>query len=417
MNNKTWRITFFIIAIFFIGIRTWNFEKKLGFYLDQGIHLLESYEIVETGKLKMLGPKITSMNFEGRSFFIGPQYYWITAMLEIVLNKDPVLISLFYVLVELLSVVGLVIYIRKRFEKEESLLVFALWASSYYLTLQSRFFWNPDWLMPMGVAVFIFLDKFYKSGDKKYLFWCGLFWGLGFSFHYAASLWIIPILLVFIKTRKKMKWWWLIILAGGFFLGDLPFFVFEIRHNFYNIRTLFQIMTKGQSSTKEMHYFIYPLLIPMLFLTAKMLSMINKKRKVLLAMVILIIISGYQKLKINNYLPLGNDQNWNYELAQQTKEKILKNGCPENYNLATTVNGDTRFYEVRFLLTAEECKPMGVSDYPTAKRLFLVTPTKRRPEIETVWEVTAMRPFEIIREEKMDENTIFYELVRVNEKK
>ena len=51
-------------------------------------------------------------------------------------------------------------------------------------------------------------------------------------------------------------------IALGFFLGDLPFFLFEFRHQFYNLTTMFYIFThSSQGGELTSHYFIFPLLI------------------------------------------------------------------------------------------------------------------------------------------------------------
>lgn len=57
---------------------------------------------------------------------------------------------------------------------------------------------------------------------------------------------------------------------------------------------------------------------------------------------------------------------------------------------------------------------MGVEEYPSAEKLFLVAPTNRPPETETVWEVSSMGKFKVNRQEKIEENIIFWELEKLS---
>jgi hypothetical protein len=103
-----------------------------------------------------------------------------------------------------------------------------------------------------------------------------------------------------------------------------------------------------------------------------------------------------------------------YPTINRISETIINEGCPKNFEVASTADGDTRFYSLRYALTVKGCSPMGVEDYPKADRLFLLAPTDRPVEKETVWEVTSLGKTEVIREEKMGDNFIFYELKKAD---
>jgi hypothetical protein len=104
---------------------------------------------------------------------------------------------------------------------------------------------------------------------------------------------------------------------------------------------------------------------------------------------------------------------WSYPLEEQVVKKILANGCPKDFNIASTVSGDTRSYDIRFLLTAKNCSPMNVEDYPKAKRLFLVAPAGRPVETEKVWEVTSLGKFKIEEKVNLTPEIVYYELEKV----
>ena len=130
-------------------------------------------------------------------------------------------------------------------------------------------------------------------------------------------------------------------------------------------------------------------------------------------LILIFALSWVQTKVINDTIPLGHPVGWNYLTQKEVVNKILKNGCPNNFNIASTVSGDTRSYDLRFLLITKGCKPMGVEEYPNAEKLFLIAPIDRPSETETVWEVSVLGKFEVKREEILTEKIVFWELEKI----
>ena len=106
---------------------------------------------------------------------------------------------------------------------------------------------------------------------------------------------------------------------------------------------------------------------------------------------------------------------WNYPTQLKVIDKILENGCPKNFNVATTNSGDTRAYDLRFLLKQKNCFPNPVDSYPYDKTLYLVAPVSRPPPTDTVWEVLSLRPFKIELTYSINKELVLYQLSRTNE--
>ena len=140
---------------------------------------------------------------------------------------------------------------------------------------------------------------------------------------------------------------------------------------------------------------------------------IIKNKKIFFGIVLVLGISLLQVKFIANPSPLIHPTDWNYLTQKEVVNKILENGCPDNFNIASTVSGDTRSYDLRFLLIAKGCKPMEVEEYPQAERLFLIAPINRPPETEIVWEVSSLGKFKINRQENLESNIVFYELEKI----
>ena len=121
-----------------------------------------------------------------------------------------------------------------------------------------------------------------------------------------------------------------------------------------------------------------------------------------------------QVIFAESFYPLDVIKGWDYPQQRQVTDLILKNGCPQNFNVAATIQGDTRFYDLRYLLKLKNCQPLPVEAYPQAQKLFLVAPPDRPPESETVWEVAAFKPFIIKQKVAINDQILFFELQKDN---
>jgi len=397
-----------ILTGLYLFLRIYKFEEKTAFGLDQGLQLLESYKIIEYKKVPLIGPE-TSKTFLGKGFFIGPQYYYVLTILGILTKWNPISIDLILLFIELGFFLYFTIWIQKKYGTIEALTVFGFITFSKYFIMHSRFFWNPHFLLPLGILTIVFLDKYIQKNKIKYLAWFGIWWGIAFGFHYSAVFWVIPLFIVLLKNKKLWKWTTLII-PLFFVLGDLPWFIFEIRHNFYNIKTILWVMIQPTSSEHlELYYFTHSLGAFAFWGVVGGLNKI-KKNKILISLFLVLGISLVQMQLINYPLPYKSPVGWNYLRQKETISKILKNGCPDKFNIASTLSGDTRSYDLRFLLITKGCNPMEVEEYPKAETLFLVAPIDRPPETETVWEVSSLGKFKVNRQEKLTEKIVFWEL-------
>lgn len=417
MKNKK---TLFIIGLVLVSFlylfnRLQNLDKILGFRLDQGVHLLETKEMFDSKKIRLVGPMVTSKSFDGRNFFIGANYYYVLGIIGLISGWNPLIITILFILLELVFYLFFIFFLKRKFNSFWALTTFIFIAISPYLVIHSRFFWNPHFLIPLSILVLLFSEKYFLKKRIKYLFLIAFCWGFAFACHYSAVFWGLFFIFILVKSEhiKDLKSY--LIIGLGFILGNLPFFVFEILHNFYNIKTIFYIFINSSSSGGlASHYFVFPLLI---FIIFGLLSLLFEMRNKISANIILVIIFGLlfliQIRFFSKYNPLDVIPGWSYPEQQKVTGLIINNGCPKNFNVASTISGDTRSYDLRFLLTAKGCKPMGVEEYSKAEKLFLVAPVERPPEVETVWEVSSLGKFKINRQENLNSEVIFYELEKI----
>lgn len=412
MSKKLFLVFLALISCLYLFLRLNNLNNLIGFHSDQGIHLLETKSMFDSKKISLVGPMVTSKSFDGRNFFIGANYYYVLGIIGLISQWDPMVVTVVFIIFEFIFYLFFIFFLKRKFSALWSLLIFFFIAISPYLVVHSRFFWNPHLLIPLSIITLICLDRFIKNKKNINLIIASFCWGFALSCHYTSIFWAPVFIYALIKTKTifKITSWLLII----FFVivGDLPFFIFEIRHSFYNIKTMFYVFGhSSQSGGLTSHYFVFPLLIFVSFALLLSLNQIKNKLKSTFILICILLLIYLLQLKINNnYASLGDIAGWEYPQQQQIANLIVKNGCPKNFNVAATMQGDTRFYDLRYLLSLKNCNPMPVESYPQAQKLFVVAPVSRPLETETVWEVTVFKPFIVTQKTLINDQLFFYEL-------
>lgn len=418
MNKKLFIVGLVLISFIYLFVRFYHLDSLLGFRYDQGLHLLETKEMFDSKKISLLGPMVTSRSFMGRHVFIGANYYYVLGTIGVISRWDPLSITTIFIVLEYLCYLAFVLFIGRKYGFVFALMVFVFIAFSPYLIIHSRFFWNTHFLIPLSIFILLSFFKYLENKRFRYLFATAYFWGFALACHYGAIAWAFLFLPVILKFKIQLNIEKYCLLLAGLVLGNMPFFVFELRHGFYNTKTLIYIFINSADSKQlSVQHFVYPFFI---FVTFILISFLAKIKRKYLGHFILITVFGIlltaQIRFIDSFYPLDIIKGWNYPEQRQITDLIVKDGCPQNFNIAATIQGDTRFYDLRYLLNLKNCNPLPVEAYPQAQRLFLVAPLSRPVDSETVWEVNALKPFIINQKIPINNQIIFYELERADNK-
>lgn len=389
-----------LIGILYSVLRLFDIESKMTFHLDQGLQLAEAKNMVDARKVTLIGPMVTTKTFEGRAFFIGPFYTYALALYGLLTAWNPLSVIVLASLVELVSTIIFIVWMGKKYSSPASLILFLTVATTPFLIEHSRFYWNPHFLLPLSYLLIYFLE------NKKY-FLSAIILGLGFSFHYSACLWALPIFYYLLKNREKFQKY--LLFFPGFILGDIPFFVFELKHQFYNFKTMFLVFTNtNKASEISAYYFVFPFSA---FLMLLLIKNYKKNQKIFFSILSLIVTFNiFYYFKLAETIPVGMPMGWNYPTQKKVINLITKNYCPTDFNIATTIGGDTRSYDLRYLLNINKCPPNSVENYPQSQTIFLIAPPSRPPETETVWEISSFKPFKVTEKIIVNDNVIFYRL-------
>jgi hypothetical protein len=185
------------------------------------------------------------------------------------------------------------------------------------------------------------------------------------------------------------------IFSLGFIFTSLPTIIFDIKHDYYNLRVLWQylldtLQNPGQSSFEYMHFLqFWPV---MAILGALLLDSLYKKRKFfvggILALYLLINTSGSN---FSFTRAIGMSDGLNYPMINKAAA-LIANDNPENFNVATTYDLDSRAYSLRYLLKYRYGKiPLGIIEYPEAQTLYVFAKTGYDFN-NAPWEITGFNP-------------------------
>ncbi len=417
-KDKPILIAFVIITALSLFIYFNDYYSLVNFHLDPPLHLTEAQANVRSGKINLIGPSIASKEVMGRNFFLGPFYYYVLEILGILTNWNVVAISAFFTFLWPLTFAILFIWFYKRFGGIVAILSYSLLSFIPWYVMMSRQIWNPQFIPIIGIFFIIFLLK----GKRKInYFWAGLFWGLGLGFEYLSGLWVlVAIYFIFNEIRSKqfkLTNWFLLPL--GIAVAEFPLILFEIRHDFYNLRTILLHIQYGQVSQGYkftlLYYYAYSLLPFAAYVFASILSKLRKSKYFNLISVLGFTISIV--LLILSLGPAGRrplyPPGWTIQ-KQKSVAAVIINDHPKDFEIAETINSDTRAMDMRWWLENSGIRVMDFAGYNSSPVLYLVTTTKRPPDTETVWEVSSMRPFRIEFKIDLGDGILLYKLVRIS---
>lgn len=248
------QIIIFIILAMAAFLRLYRIGDYMTFLGDEGRDVLVAKGILN-GQLTLLGPRSSAGNF-----FTGPIYYYMIAPFLWLFNYNPVGPA---VMIALLGIgtVYLIFYIGKRFfNPATGLIAASLYATSPLVINYSHSSWNPNAMPFFTILLLYFLYLAVKTNKTILFFTCGFLFGITLQLHYIelfVGVTIFFFILIGQWVYSKMINWKAIfkqyaVVLAGFLLGFLPFIVFEIRHEFINLRTIAYFIILGDPGAVDL---------------------------------------------------------------------------------------------------------------------------------------------------------------------
>lgn len=171
--------------------------------------------------------------------------------------------------------------------------------------------------------------------------------------------------------------------------------------------------------TLQLHYFatIYPAVILLVAILSVYLfkSINNLLPKTILLILFAQIIATYV-LNINLSRQEGYTMPSGWNLPGQKKASSLIVNDPDSsrlFNVASTLDGDTRNMPLRYLVTIHKKYPQDVEHYPSSQAIFLIArDTEEKIKNYNVWEVSSFAPFNVINLGQIQNGIYLYKLTK-----
>lgn len=393
-----------IIILFLAGalLRLYNFENRMIFGPEQGISLMTSAANLE--KFSLLGEinlqRATSANHIP---FHGATYSYLLLPIIILTNFRVLPITYFFAFLNLLTAFIFFKVTKKLFGNIVAAFALFFFIFSAVMIHHSLFTWILNPLPLVGILNLWFFSKLVKN--RKLLMpilWIGFLSGFGFGLqNLYLPFGILMLILITIFSRRKLIS--VPTYLFGAILGNLPMVIFDLRHDFYHLRTLWQYfldvyVNHTVSGFTDYYHFLY--LFPYLFLFYAFVSTYLYKIHKPLALAPLFLFVYYNlsspmfNLNRSTGMPFGITLR-----SLETAANLIagdQNSSPKagGFNVATLWDFDTRANPMRYLLKYYyHLAPESYENYSDPVTLYVFAPDSYDIVKPRVWELTTFLPY------------------------
>lgn len=405
-----------VLASLFLFLRLYHLTDSLNFGTDQGLGMLETYNLYQAKKITLIAQTGVSWTVNGRYIFFGSLPYYIYMPVLIASRWNPLSISILFIFLQLVSVLFLY-YVLVRFLKNTKTgnLFFFIFSVMPLMVDHSRFLWSPNLLISLSAVLisFLILIKVVKKRRDLLSLSVGFICGIGFYIH--PSFLIPGILSLTYVIYKDRRFKTIMLNLAGFIAGISPLIIFDLRHELYNLKTAFFVLSvsSGQAGSPAYRFnfhYLLPLIPFIIFFVSYVLTRMNRY-------LVILFLSVFTVYSLAQVLPAPSNgytmvAGWNWNGENKIKDIVLSENR-KGYNIVDLLTGDTRGMAERYLLTVAGNPPLGVTDYPATDYLFVYS----KDPIEKIlsgklWEIDSVRPVDIVKSWEIQNGIYLYLLAR-----
>lgn len=338
--------------------------------------------------------------------------------LQIIFNYKPLPITIYFTFLNVLTGCLFFILVKKLFGYKPAIFSLILFLFNDYMIYHSLFIWILNYLPLIGILTFYFGYLFYKRPKPLYSFLLGLLSGIGINFQYLfIPLAFLISLFVLWRSKDKIKATVLFLIGG--FLGNFPMVLFDLRHDFYHLKTLINYSVEvisgvhGAGITYYHFLHFWPILALFGGLILSLFFIKNKKAAILLTLVYVAL--NLVSPRISFKRPVGMPEGLIYSEVIEASE-IIAEDVSGPFNVVALLDFDTRGFILRYPLEfIYDRKPLGVEEYPEAKTLYVLADKSYNFDEPRVWELEVMKPYSYKALKEIDNKYAVFKITNEDE--
>lgn len=234
---------FLIVLIVGFVLRVYKYDELFLYGHDHDLAGWFVRDVVFNKHLRLIGQETSTAGI-----YIGPIYYYLLIPFYALTKFDPIGSVIFITIFGIFSIWSFYFVFGKVFGKKEALIATVIYAISFYTVHNDREVFPTTPVITWGIWYFYSLSLLLKAKFKKGFTIAGILVGLIWHLNFALVL-LLPLLMVAIILSKKIPkiadlWRGIF----SFVFLSLPLIVFELKHNFIQVRALISSLTTDQGS-------------------------------------------------------------------------------------------------------------------------------------------------------------------------
>lgn len=406
-----------IIAVLLAAviIRFYNFGNRVTFGPEQAISLETSASMIKE-KFSLLGiENVQRFTSQGLEIYSGALFSYSLIPLLIIFNYQALPISVYFAVLNIITALIFYFVVKKIFGEKTAVFSLILFLFNNYMIYHSLFIWILDYLPLIGVLTLYLLYEEKTKFKYQQIFWLGIFSGIGISLEYLyGPTYLLVLVLALILSKKRIKSFLIFIFSS--LIPNLPLIIFDLKHNFYNLNTLwlyFQDVLKHPGISGISYYdFLQFWPIFALILGFVLIKIWNRNK-----LVAGIFVAIYLLINIHSSLVLfDRPTGMPKDLTVKNIDSIatlIKNDNPSDFNVAVINDFDTRGHILRYPLEYNNnIFPNGVENYPSSTILYVLAPLGYNFDKAKVWEIQSFDFKKEVKISDVGENFGLYKLTK-----
>ncbi len=376
------------IFLFAYFVRFNNFDQKIIFWTEQSRSIITSLEYLK--KPSLLGQEYFRQDSNSHIIFSGAFFNYLLLPLILFSSLDPAKITVAFALLNIFT--GLVVYLvaKQFYGVKAGIIASVLFLFNNYMIYHSYFIWNYNFLPLVGILILYITLRNFSEYKLNYFLTLGILSGIGIGLQILFIAYaLVTFLINIFKSKSKIASFLMFVV--GVIVGNLPMFLFDMRHNFYETTTIWKYFIDtlmGKSDASFSYYYLLPIFSVVPVFIGALLSRFN-------LLLISPVLGLYIFWNLKNPIP----ETIYLSVAEQKKAaEAITLDAKKDFNVASVIDFDKQAYPLRYFLIYQFKKdPLPVTDYKGIKLLYVLAPNGYNFAKSDTWEIKAGGAYKITK--------------------